>query len=47
VSCTVETTASAVVATLDVPARGVAPGQTLVVYDGDRVVGSATVAAAR
>ncbi|HUW16844.1 MAG TPA: tRNA 2-thiouridine(34) synthase MnmA [Actinomycetes bacterium] len=33
--------------TLDQPAEAVAPGQTLVVYDGSRVVGSATVAAAR
>jgi tRNA-specific 2-thiouridylase len=34
-------------ATLDRPAEAVAPGQTLVVYDGSRVVGSATVEATR
>ena len=28
----------------DQPARGVAPGQTVVSYDGDRVVGSAVIA---
>ena len=28
---------------LEVPVRGVAPGQTVVLYDGDRVVGSATI----
>lgn len=32
---------------LDTPASGVAPGQSVVVYDGDRVVGSATIAEAR
>ena len=32
---------------LDEPAHGVAPGQTVVVYDGDRVVGSAVIAGAR
>ena len=30
---------------LGVPARGVAPGQAAVLYDGDRVLGSATVSA--
>jgi tRNA-specific 2-thiouridylase len=29
--------------TLDVPARGVAPGQAAVLYDGDLVLGSATI----
>ncbi len=29
---------------LDEPVRGVAPGQAAVLYDGDRVLGSATVA---
>ena len=29
---------------LDTPARGVAPGQAAVLYDGDRVLGSATLA---
>jgi tRNA-specific 2-thiouridylase len=28
------------------PARGVAPGQAVVCYDGDAVLGSATIAAA-
>jgi len=31
---------------LDRPVRGVAPGQTLALYDGDRVAGSATVTSA-
>jgi tRNA-specific 2-thiouridylase len=35
------------VVTLDVPVRGVAPGQAVVLYDGDRVVGSATIDATR
>lgn len=30
---------------LDRPVRGVAPGQAMVMYDGDRVVGSATISA--
>ena len=29
--------------TLDTPARGVAPGQAAVLYDGDLVLGSATI----
>jgi tRNA-specific 2-thiouridylase len=29
--------------TLDAPARGVAPGQAAVLYDGDLVLGSATI----
>ena len=36
-----------VVAHLRTPARGVAPGQALVVYDGSRVVGSATITRTR
>lgn len=31
----------------DAPVRGVAPGQAVVLYDGSRVVGSATIAATR
>ena len=31
---------------LDAPATGIAPGQAVVVYDGDRVVGSSTIAGA-
>jgi tRNA-specific 2-thiouridylase len=33
--------------TLDTPARGVAPGQAAVLYDGDLVLGSATITQAR
>lgn len=33
--------------TFDEPVRGVAPGQAVVLYDGSRVVGSATIAATR
>jgi tRNA-specific 2-thiouridylase len=29
------------------PAQGIAPGQSAVVYDGSRVVGSCTITAAR
>ena len=32
---------------LDRPASGIAPGQTVVLYDGDRVVGSATIKGSR
>ena len=32
---------------LDAPAHGIAPGQAVVVYDGDRVVGSSTIATTR
>lgn len=32
---------------LDSPAHGIAPGQAVVYYDGDRVVGSATIAGTR
>jgi tRNA-specific 2-thiouridylase len=32
-----------VVAQLDEPVRGAAPGQAMVLYDGDRVIGSATI----
>ncbi|WP_445263036.1 tRNA 2-thiouridine(34) synthase MnmA [Pseudokineococcus sp. 1T1Z-3] len=32
---------------LEVPVRGVAPGQTLALYDGTRVVGSATISSSR
>ncbi|MCW2567780.1 MAG: tRNA (5-methylaminomethyl-2-thiouridylate)-methyltransferase [Mycobacterium sp.] len=38
---------SGVTARLDTPVRGVAAGQALVLYDGDRVLGSATITAAR
>ena len=36
-----------VTVTLDEPVRAVAPGQAVVLYDGDRVVGSATIEATR
>jgi tRNA-specific 2-thiouridylase len=38
---------SGIVARLDSPVRGVAAGQALVLYDGDRVLGSATITAVR
>jgi tRNA-specific 2-thiouridylase len=44
---TVEVSAAEVVATLDVAQTGVAAGQALVMYDGDTVLGSATISAAR
>ena len=40
---TVEISADRVIAHLDEPARGVAPGQAMAMYDGTRVVGSATI----
>ncbi len=39
----IETHGDRVVAHLDQPARGVAPGQAMAIYDGTRVVGSATI----
>ena len=36
-----------IVAELDEPLFGLATGQGLVIYDGDRVVGSATVSATK
>jgi tRNA-specific 2-thiouridylase len=41
--CTYRVTESSIQATLDQPLLGLAAGQGLVIYDGDRVVGSATV----
>ena len=43
VPCVVESAGEALSVRLAVPVRGVAPGQAVVLYDGDRVVGSATV----
>jgi tRNA-specific 2-thiouridylase len=43
---TVEAVGDGLVVALDQPASGVAPGQTVVVYEGDRVVGSAVIAEA-
>jgi tRNA-specific 2-thiouridylase len=47
VPAVVTVSADGVTARLDTPVRGVAAGQALVLYDGDRVLGSATIAAAR
>jgi tRNA-specific 2-thiouridylase len=44
VSCTATVAAGELVVRLHTPARGVAPGQAVVLYDADRVVGSATIA---
>ena len=44
---TIQAGAGSVTVRLDVPTEGVAPGQAAVFYDGDRVVGSATISAAR
>jgi len=44
VPCTATVDDDALVVQLHAPARGIAPGQSVVVYDGDRVVGSATIA---
>ena len=43
---TIEAAAGQVRIELDEPAFGIAPGQAAVYYDGDRVVGSATITAA-
>ena len=45
--CAVRETDDGWTIALDSPARGIAAGQAAVLYDGDRVVGSATVSAAR
>jgi tRNA-uridine 2-sulfurtransferase len=44
---TVTVDGAAVTATLHAPQAGVAAGQALVMYDGDVVLGSATITAAR
>ena len=44
-SCTYTATQDSITAVLDEPLLGLATGQGLVIYDGDRVVGSATVSA--
>lgn len=43
IECRVELVDGGLVADVEVGLRGVAPGQTLVVYDGDEVLGSATI----
>ena len=45
--CVVEAAGDVLAVRLDAPARGVAPGQALVLYEGDRVAGSATIDATR
>jgi tRNA-specific 2-thiouridylase len=47
VAAVVTVSGGGVTARLDTPVRGVAAGQALVLYDGDRVLGSATITAAR
>ena len=41
--CTVTAAAGGWALSLDTPARGVAPGQAAVLYDGTTVLGSATI----
>ena len=43
IHATVEADGDRVIARLDEPARGVAPGQAMAMYDGTRVIGSATI----
>ena len=43
VGCVAEACADGLLLHLDTAVRGVAPGQSAVLYDGDRVVGSATI----
>ena len=45
--CVVEAAGDVLAVRLETPARGVAPGQAIVLYDGERVVGSATIDSAR
>ena len=47
VDATIALAGGELVVDLDTPATGIAPGQSVVVFDGDRVVGSATLADAR
>jgi tRNA-specific 2-thiouridylase len=41
--CTADIDGGALVVRLDAPARGIAPGQTVALYDADVVIGSATI----
>jgi tRNA-specific 2-thiouridylase len=43
IPCRVDVVGGALVADVEPGLSGVAPGQTLVVYDGDEVLGSATI----
>lgn len=45
VGCAVRVDEASTTVVFDEPQRGLAPGQTIAWYDGDRVVGSATIAA--
>lgn len=45
-ACTVTSSHQTVEVRLDTPTYGIAPGQAVVLYEGDRVVGSATIDAA-
>ncbi|MCG3771995.1 MAG: tRNA-specific 2-thiouridylase MnmA [Nitrosomonadaceae bacterium] len=45
IACAYEFVGDALTVVLDEPLHGLATGQAVVVYDGDRVVGSATVTA--
>ena len=47
VRCTVVSAGDGAAVRLDTPLRGVAPGQTIALYEGARVVGSATVTGSR
>jgi tRNA-specific 2-thiouridylase len=44
--CTVAASGAGWALSLDTPARGLAPGQTAVLYDGTTVLGSATILSA-
>jgi tRNA-specific 2-thiouridylase len=44
-ACTYSTDGESITVALDEPLFGLATGQGLVIYDGDRVVGSATISA--
>ncbi len=46
-ACTAVVEPARLLVRLRTPQRGVAPGQAVVLYDGDRVLGSATIAATR
>jgi tRNA-specific 2-thiouridylase len=43
IGCQIELVDGGLVADVEAGLQGVAPGQTLVVYDGDEVLGSATI----
>jgi tRNA-specific 2-thiouridylase len=45
-ACTVSVAEGRLLVQLHASARGIAPGQTVAIYDGDRVAGSATIESA-